>query len=105
VSIHRRDARRDPGEVAIVQALEDAGASVTRISGDGVPDLLVGYDAETYLLEVKAPLGPRGGKTRDGQRLKPSQENWKQAWRGAPPHVVRSPQEALEAIGAVARTL
>lgn len=105
MSIHRRDARRDPGELAIVEALEDAGASVSRLSGEGVPDLLVGFRYETFLIEVKAPLGPRGGASKNSQRLKPSQEGWRSVWLGGPVHTVRSPQEALEAIGAVARAL
>lgn len=34
---------RDKNEAGIVKALEAAGASVTKLNGTGVPDLLVGY--------------------------------------------------------------
>lgn len=59
MSINRYAARRDENEQAVVDALEAAGASVTRL---GQPmDLLVGYQGRNTLLEVKKPLGPRGG--------------------------------------------
>jgi hypothetical protein len=105
MSLHRRNARRDAGEVAIVHALEGVGATVTRLNGQGVSDLLVGYEGVNHLLEVKAPLGPRGGDSRNDQKLRDTQVTWKDSWRGAQPVVVRSPLEALEAIGALARTL
>ena len=110
MSIHRRAARRDQNEDAIVAALEAAGASVTRIGAEGVPDLLCGYAGATYLLEVKAPLGARGGvhsnshslKSRGGDGVRTAaQVAWWAAWRGAPPVIVRTPAEALAAIGAV----
>lgn len=110
MSYTKRAARRDESEPAIVDALRAAGASVTVIGqGDGVPDLLVGFEGATYLLEVKNPLGPRGGKSggggsRPGQGgdgvLTGDQLAWWAAWRGAPPVIVRTPAEALAAIGA-----
>jgi hypothetical protein len=53
---------RDGNEAAIVDALRAAGATVTRLGDAGVPDLLVGYRGSTLLLEIKLPLGARGGK-------------------------------------------
>lgn len=109
MSIHRRAARRDPNEPEIVDALRSAGATVVPLSGPGLPDLLVGLAGRTYLLEVKQPLGPRGGKrgggaSRPGQGgdgvLTEAQVAWWAAWRGAPPVIVRTPAEALAAIGA-----
>jgi hypothetical protein len=123
MSLHRRAARRDSNEAAIVAALVEAGASVTRLKGDsetmasvfegpmrlhgGEPDLLVGYQGRTYHLEVKLPLGPRGGR-RSGGSTRPSaggdgtltedQIAWWAAWRGTPPVIVRTPEEALRAI-------
>lgn len=106
----RYAARRDAAEPAIVAALRAAGASVEIISnGDGLPDLMVGYRGVTYHLEVKNPTGPRGGKSgggasRPGQGgdgvLTRDQRAWWAAWRGAPPVIVRTPAEALAAIGA-----
>ena len=105
----RYAARRDAAEPAIVAALRAAGASVEIISnGDGLPDLMVGYRGVTYHLEVKNPTGPRGGKSgggasRPGQGgdgvLTRDQRAWWAAWRGAPPVIVRTPVEALAAIG------
>lgn len=112
MSIHRRAARRDNNEVQIVAALTAAGASVTHLSAPGVPDLLVGYRGATLLLEVKTELGPQGGR-RGGGASRPSaggdgtysrdQLAWRAAWRGAPPVTVRTPAEALAAIGVEVR--
>jgi hypothetical protein len=106
----RRAARRDDNEVEIVRALEAAGASVTYLSAEGCPDLLVGYAGRTVLLEVKQPLGPKGGNVGRGRgasrvsaggdgTLSADQLAWWQAWKGSPPVIVRTPEEALAAIG------
>jgi Holliday junction resolvase len=108
MSIHRRAARRDKSEPAIVAALEAVGATVTRISAGGCPDLLVGFRGETFLLECKEPLGPKGGKSfylakgRGKGDMTQDQIDWHAQWRGRPPVVVRTVDEALRAIGAVA---
>lgn len=107
MSIHRRAARRDSNEDAIVDALIAAGASVTRLSAEGVPDLLVGIAGQTYLLEVKH-LSSTGrtvrrtsqGKRPDAEGRTSAQVAWWASWRGAPPVIVRTPAEALAAIGA-----
>ena len=52
---------RDQNEGPIVAALRSVGATVSRLNDPGAPDLLVGFRAGTYLLEVKRPLGARGG--------------------------------------------
>jgi hypothetical protein len=87
----RRAARRDDNENAVVEALLAVGATVHRLDETGVPDLLVGFRRQTFLIEVK---GPRGKLTGD-------QVAWHRGWRGAAAHVVRTPTEALRAIGAV----
>ncbi len=97
MSLHRRDAKRDANEAAIVAALIAAGASVTPISAKGAPDLLVGYRWRTRLLEVKRAAGPRGGTSRG--KLTDDQIAWRAAWQGEPPVIVRTPAEALAAIG------
>lgn len=89
----------DQNQAAIVEALRKAGAVVYAICGangrPGVPDLLVAARKQTWLLEVKRPLGPKGGQ--DGVRLKPEQEEFARLWvlNGGPIAVVRSPEEAL----------
>jgi Holliday junction resolvase len=92
-----RNARRDTNEQDIVEALVAAGASVARIGRDGVPDLLVGYLGETYLLEVKREAGPRGGTK--GKKLNAKQQTFWQGWKGRAPVLVRTVEEALKAIG------
>jgi len=49
--------KRDANENAIVVALQAAGAYVFRLSGKGVPDLLVAYKGRWEPLEVKSPQG------------------------------------------------
>ena len=91
----RRAARVDGNQVEIVMALRQIGASVApcHAVGQGFPDLCVGWNGNTYLLEVKDPTKP----VRD-QRLTPSQVKFHESWRG---HVavVRNVKEALDAIG------
>jgi len=91
----------DPTQQPIVEGLRAIGCHVVSLAsaGRGVPDLLVSHRGRWHLLECKRPLGPRGGKSADGQRLRETQERFKAAAR-APVHVVRSLAEALEAIGA-----
>lgn len=84
--------RRDMNEAEIVAALVTCGASVTRISAPGAPDLLVGFRGRTLLVEVKAAKG----------KLTASQERWIADWRGDRVHVVRSVDEALRLLGVLA---
>ena len=89
---------RDANEGAIVAALEAAGCSVARLSGDaGVPDLVVGVRGRTELLEVKNPATDRGraSKRRIGQ------VRFRRTWRGAPILEVWTELEALEVLGLV----
>lgn len=89
----RRASRRDDNEAEIVAALEKAGASVQRLSLDGGPDLLVGYDGKTTLLEVK---GERG-------QLRRGQARWHGWWKGEKVWVVREPTVALLVVRATKR--
>jgi hypothetical protein len=94
----RRAAKVDRNHQEIVAALRDVGASVLSLAplGRGAPDLLVGFRGQVYLLEVKD-----GAKAPSKQRLTADEARWHQEWRG---HVavVRSVDEALRAIGAIA---
>jgi hypothetical protein len=89
--LHRRAARRDANEAKIVAALRQVGATVERLSIEDVPDLLVGFRGETYLLEVKSGHGD----------LRPGQIRWLTAWRGGKARPVWSVLEALQFVGAV----
>lgn len=97
---------RDGNEKPIFDALVAAGASVTRLNDDGVPDLLVGFNGQTFLIEVKLPLTKRGAKSQrreaeggSGDFTK-AQVKWWGGWKGTRALVVRSPEDALAAIGA-----
>jgi len=92
----RSGAPPDANQPSIVEALRKCGATVKIIThvGEGTPDLLVGFRRRTFLLEVK---------TEEGE-LRESQVKWHREWRGLPVDVVRTPLEALHAIGAVRRT-
>ena len=74
--------RRDQNEAAIVQALQQLGASVTKISGDGAPDLLVAHRGRLFAFEVKSATGTRTRAQAESQ------------WP-----IVRSIDEALSILG------
>lgn len=92
----RKTARVDANQSAIVDALRAVGASVQSLAmvGRGVPDLLVGFRAQNWLLEVKD-----GGKPASARRLTPDETAWHDGWRGQVA-TVASIEEALHAIGA-----
>lgn len=83
-SIPRRAANRDLREPQIIDALEEAGATVQQLSAKGVPDLLVGYLGQTHLIEVKT----------DNATLNEDQEKWHREWKGEPVQVVRNEAQA-----------
>jgi hypothetical protein len=84
--------KRDAIELEIVQGLLAAGRSVERLPGShGRPDLLVGWGRRhMVLMEVKDP---------DEGRMQANQIEWHRRWRGPPPVVVRSLEQALAATG------
>ena len=96
--------KRDVNEQPIVDTLKRIGASVHRLKGPaGVPDLLVGFQGQTYLMEVKDPESAKaGGRQYAASRrggLDPDQYEFHSAWRGGPCIVVWTPGEALAALG------
>jgi endogenous inhibitor of DNA gyrase (YacG/DUF329 family) len=97
----RGRAKKDANHAEIVTALQKAGASIldTSAIGRGMPDLVVGYQGACVLMEIKNPKNSYG---KSG--LSRLQMEWSSSWRGGPVHVVRSVEDALEAIGAVTRT-
>ena len=88
----RWNARSDANQAEIVAALRQVGASVVVLSrvGQGCADLACGIRGRTFFLEVKTDKG----------ELTPAEKNFMEGWRG---HyaIVRTPEEALKAIGAI----
>ena len=78
----RRASRLDDNHGEIVTALRSvAGVSVCSLAGlgDGVPDLLIGANGRTYLVEVKD-----GEKYPSARTLTPDQRTWIRKWTGSP---------------------
>ena len=89
-------ARIDANHEQVVSALRAAGASVQSLAGvgKGVPDLLVGFQGKTLIMEVKD-----GRKTPSERRLTEDQVKWHGAWRGGPLAVVDGVDAALRMLG------
>lgn len=98
----RRAARIDDNHVAVVTALGGMGCTVQTLAavGDGCVDLLVGYRGKTYLVEIKD-----GSKSPSRRKLTAAQERWHRWWRGGPVVVVKSPDEAIEAVCGISQRL
>lgn len=111
----RHAARRDENEGEVVAALQAAGATVAKLSGDGIPDLLVEARGVLYLVEVKdkrigyvhtRPRGKHDDPDPRYRELTPTQVKWWRRWEaagGRAPVIVHGPEEALAAIGATTR--
>lgn len=91
-----RAAKIDANHEQVVSALRAAGASVQSLAGvgKGVPDLLVGFQGKTLLMEIKD-----GKKTPSERRLTEDQVKWHGAWRGGPLAVVDGVDAALRMLG------
>lgn len=87
----RRALNQDSTQPEVVRVLRSVGVSVMRINSPepGCWDLLCGFRGRDFKLEVKGPDTP----------LSPEQELLHRTWCGAPTYVVRSPEEALAALG------
>jgi hypothetical protein len=87
----RRAAKRDAAEPDIVETLQGIGCEVTKLSDTDLPDLLVGWRGKLHLIEVKT----------GNAKLRPGQEEFRarMAECGVTVKVVRTPPEALDAIG------
>ena len=81
----------DKNQASVVKALRDYGADVflLHMVGGGIPDLLVCFNDQTILIEVK-----------DGEdkKLTPQQITLFAGWKGGPLHRVNSVQEAIEVL-------
>jgi len=63
MTLNRHNPRRDANEPVICDYLDNRGIPYWRMSGPGIPDLLILHKGLFKLLEVKTPTG----------RLKPAQ--------------------------------
>jgi hypothetical protein len=87
---YSRVKRTDHNQAEIAQALRALGASVAILAGvgGGVPDLLVGWRGQNYLLEVKNLDGR-------GKRLTLAEREFHETWRGQA-SIVESVDQAIE---------
>jgi endogenous inhibitor of DNA gyrase (YacG/DUF329 family) len=91
----RYGAKKDANHNDIVDALQKVGAYVIDMShvGGGFPDLIVGFQSKTILMEIKNP------KTAYGRRgLNKNQLKWKEQWLGGTYCVVDGVEAAIRAI-------
>lgn len=81
----------DKNQVVVVKTLRDFGAQVYHLHtvAHGMPDLMVCYNDQTILMEVK-----------DGadKKLTPDQIKLFASWQGGPLYRVNSAQEAIEVL-------
>jgi Holliday junction resolvase len=91
-------ARVDKNHFEVVSALRAAGATVQSLAGvgKGVPDLLVGHQGHTLLMEVKD-----GDKSPSQRKLTEDQLKWHREWNGGTLAVVDGPEAALRALGVI----
>lgn len=91
----RRAARTDANHEEIVKALRAVGASVQSLAavGHGVPDLLVGYQGKTILMEVKD-----GKKSPSKRELTEDQVKWIDSWTGGSVFIVDNVEAAWNAL-------
>jgi hypothetical protein len=82
--------RRDANEADIVDALEAIGCTVERM--DTPVDLLVGYRALNFLLEVKD-----GDKPPSRRRRTDVQRDFFKRWAGQV-RIVKTPEEAIQVV-------
>jgi hypothetical protein len=84
--------RTDQNQADIIAALRAVGASVQdlHLVGRDCPDIIVGYQGQNYLMEVKSNIG----------HLSEGQRRWHADWRGRV-WVVRCVDDALGVIGGI----
>jgi hypothetical protein len=87
-------ARVDTNHKEIVKALRDAGATVVSLAAmkHGCPDLLVGFEGKTLLMEIKKDAKAK---------FTPDQLDFMGKWNGGTLSRVDNPEAALRAIGVI----
>ncbi len=88
MSINRYQKQRDKNEGEIIAAFKALGATVECI--DTPCDLLMGFNGESFLIEVKTKNG----------KLTPNQVKFTKGWKGSY-FIVRSADEAIELINKI----
>jgi Holliday junction resolvase len=91
-------ARIDTNHKEIVAALRQAGATVVSLAAmkHGIPDILVGYNGETILMEIK-----RDAKA----KFTPDQLEFLGKWKGGAISRVDSVDAAIRALGITRKVL
>jgi Holliday junction resolvase len=91
-------ARIDTNHKEIVKALREAGATVVSLASmkHGCPDLLVGYNGETILMEIK-----RDSKA----KFTSDQLDFMGKWKGGAVSRVDSVDAAIRALGITRKVL
>ncbi len=91
----RRDARVDANQARIVEVLRQVGATVQHLHtvGTGCPDILVGWQDNNYLMEIKD-----GRKPPSKRRLTDDEIKWHDTW-GGQVAIVHNETEALSVLG------
>ena len=90
----KQRARVDKNHKSIVECFRKLGCCVLSLSaqGKGCPDLLISYQMQLYLVEVK----DTGGKLRESQKA------FMRSW-GSPVFVVRSKEECVSLLNQLRR--
>jgi len=83
----------DDNQSDIVAALRGAGQQVVLMHavGGGFPDIIACRHGQAHFIEIKSPKG----------KLTPAQKVFFDEWRGPSINIVRSIDDALEAVGHV----
>jgi len=90
----KQRARVDKNHPELVACLRKLGCSVLSLAavGKGCPDLLISYQKQCYLVEVKDT----------GGTLRESQKEFMRTW-GSPVYVVRSKEECVSLLNQLRR--
>ena len=91
----RKYGKVDLNQKPLVAYAESLGASWLSMDslGDGKPDGLLGYQGQTFLVEIKQPKGT----------LTADQQAFIASWQGSPVHVVRTAQDIDELLRKAAK--
>lgn len=91
----RYAAKVDDNQREVVAAFRAVGASVLHLHsvGNGCPDLLVGLDGYSVLVEVKD-----GRKVPSARKLTPLEDEFAQGWLGGMVVLVECPEDALHLV-------
>ena len=91
----RRRGRVDENHAAVVDLLRGFGCSVVSTAGvgDGFPDVVVGFQGVTHLIEIKD-----GEKSASRRKLTDDEKEWHATWQGDPVCIVESLRDAEELV-------